>query len=432
MASIEGRGSNWRVVWRFNGRKESVTFDDVALAMQAKNMVEEVNHDLDAAGLVDMLDRVFGTRRAEERRERRLSGDMTLNAFAVEWLERVKGDVGAGHHHRQREHLRRTILPQLGHLRLKEIRLVDIQDWLAVVRRLKGRGAPTINPQTVLRHHNTLHSMLQWAVDNELIPSNPASARRLRLRKTTKNQRNVPMNNGHVYLSHDEYKVLYRALQPDVQLMVDTLVLTGMRISEVTGLPIRALAVGPKSKRKQIYVAHAMKAQGDGTFEVGDTKNHQDRRVSISASLAARLAAHVEDRDPDEPVFLTPTGIRWEYSNFEHHRFAPAVAEARRCTEHPPPLPPKPRRGPRRGWRIDEVSTCSCESRLHVRPTIHDLRHTHAAWQIAAGRSSELIAARLGHSATVFQSVYAGILPQAEDLLADGFGADDDPQEEAA
>jgi integrase len=50
---------------------------------------------------------------------------------------------------------------------------------------------------------------------------------------------------------------------------------------------------------------------------------------------------------------------------------------------------------------------------------IHDLRHTHAAHLIAAGRPLTSIQRRLGHaSITVTSDIYGGLLPEVEDDTA--------------
>jgi integrase len=112
---------------------------------------------------------------------------------------------------------------------------------------------------------------------------------------------------------------------------------------------------------------------------------------SFTTKVAAALAGLVAGRDRDEQLFLTPTGKTVRTRNF------------------------------RRTWQ-KALKRAGLEGLR-----IHDLRHTHAAMLISAGRSLTAIQRRLGHSSIAVTSdlyghlreeVDEGILAAVEEALA--------------
>ncbi|HWB36323.1 MAG TPA: tyrosine-type recombinase/integrase, partial [Rugosimonospora sp.] len=114
-------------------------------------------------------------------------------------------------------------------------------------------------------------------------------------------------------------------------------------------------------------------------------------------------------------VFPSPEGLVWAKQNLNRRYWLPAVAAAQRCPIHPPQLPAKPRRGPRRRYRSDEVSTCDCAGRLHKTPRLHDLRHTHASWLIALHEDLFTVSRRLGHEdVSTTANIYGHLLKHGD------------------
>lgn len=110
------------------------------------------------------------------------------------------------------------------------------------------------------------------------------------------------------------------------------------------------------------------------------------------------MAERTRGNRQHELVFASPRGELWRPPNLARRHWLPAIAAAMRCEEHPPPLPPKPKSGPRRKWRMDEVSTCDCPTRLHRRPRFHDLRHTHVSLCVEDGWDMLRVSRRIGHN----------------------------------
>ncbi|WP_087508671.1 tyrosine-type recombinase/integrase [Cellulomonas iranensis] len=61
--------------------------------------------------------------------------------------------------------------------------------------------------------------------------------------------------------------------------------------------------------------------------------------------------------------------------------------------------------------------------RLTKHSRVHDLRHTHASWMIAAGTDLRILQRRLGHdSITTTTETYAHLLPDQQRAAADAAG----------
>ena len=124
-----------------------------------------------------------------------------------------------------------------------------------------------------------------------------------------------------------------------------------------------------------------------GGFEVGPPKTRRSRRtVSLSNDLVDVLAPLVT-RSRDELLVIGPTGARVHHSNSYN-----------------------------RAWR---PATVAFEELAGRRPRIHDLRHSHASWLIAAGVPLPAIRDRLGHeSINTTVDVYGHLMPDQHRVTA--------------
>jgi integrase len=96
-------------------------------------------------------------------------------------------------------------------------------------------------------------------------------------------------------------------------------------------------------------------------------------------------------------VFPSRTGANMRHTSFRNNVWLPAVARAQ-----------DPERCEREGVEV-----------LRKTPTIHDLRHSHASWLIAAGIPLPHVQARLGHeSITTTVGVYGHLQPDAHAQMA--------------
>jgi len=128
-----------------------------------------------------------------------------------------------------------------------------------------------------------------------------------------------------------------------------------------------------------VRIRRALKWSPDNKRTIGPTKT---RRSNRTVTLPREVADDLEpllDRPGDALLFTAPRGGTIMHRTFWSDIWLPAV-------EH-----------------------------LKPRPRPHDLRHTHAAWLLAAGVPVHVVSRRLGHeSIKTTVDVYGGLLPDAQ------------------
>jgi integrase len=385
VASVEERNGSWRAYWRRGGRgghKESATFPTGKLAESAARVAEARRHDVTAD---EVYAAVYGIGRDGA------AGAPTVGDWAGQWIATRRGlaEVQPDTVDAQHRIIVRHILPQLGQLPLTAVTQETVREWVAWMRTRPAPRGGKLDADTVRRVHAVLHSLLGAAVPRWL-PANPAA----RLPGQGRRAAGLPKATPHepMFLTAAEVELILSHCPPAVRDLASVAVRTGLRLGELLVLRVQDVtATGP---RKTIRVRQALKRDGS----VGRPKSRRSRRdVSISAEVAAVLAGLVRGRGANAWVFTAPRGGRWVPSNLSRRYWVPALAEAQRCPQHPPPVPPKKATGPRRKLRPHEVSVCDCPGRLNRRPRFHDLRHTHASLCAEAGWDMLRVSRRLGH-----------------------------------
>jgi integrase len=240
----------------------------------------------------------------------------------------------------------------------------DVKAWAASMR-AAGTG-----PAVVQRCVHLLSASLAAALDAEIIEYNPAA--RIKLAKG--------QQAGERYLTDDEFEAIRRQMPTELdQLVVDTLVETGVRWGELAGLHRSRLDL----KRKIARIVETY-SETDGTIK-GYTKSRRIRDVPLSNRLAAALKKHLEampaplscgvehksGKCRSGLVFTTPTGHPLRNSNW-----SPAW---RTAVEH--------------------------SGVGQVRP--YDLRHTYASRLLQDGVSLAEVGKLLGHVSPQTTAIYA-------------------------
>ncbi|MFI0768562.1 tyrosine-type recombinase/integrase [Streptomyces sp. NPDC021218] len=374
MASIVERPkkdgtSTFQVKWRQDGEWQSEKFGDVDSADAFKRLVEAHGGKWP-----------HGWVRGEGFVEKpKVPGDMPFVRYAERYVDRLTGiDV------RTREDYHREIRIHLSLLQHAEpsghvipaticnVESDDITDWV----RLEEQGQPDpdtegrwirrkADPKSIANRHGLLFCVFQAAMEAkpQLRTDNPCKGTRL------------PRLDDHVdeemtFLEHDEYqRIAAEITDPDARDLADWLVSTGMRWSEATALQVKDInlrAAVPTASVQRAWKKAKKGAEG-GAFYLGPPKTKKARRlVALAAAqvdVARRLAA---GQAPEAFLFRTPTGKHWRHANYYNRKWLPAVQAA-------------------------------IAKGLPKRPRLHDLRHSHAAWLIAANIPLPAIQIRLGH-----------------------------------
>ena len=310
----------------------------------------------------------------------------SLESWAERWAASRPG-VTARSKHDYLTILNTHVLPVLGHLPVDQISRSDVEAW---VTSIEGRVAG----KTLRNLHGVLSSVLEGAT-RETPPlrlDNPAKGVRIR--------RGMATSEEMCFLSHGEWALLHRCLERTSRLgrPVDAtlgqdlallLVGSGLRYSEATALQAKHLdLLAPVCT---VRVVQAWERQPGGTYLLEEPKTRRSQRtVTVSEEVRDALITRSAGKAPDELVFTTVSGGQLKNAGFSGYYWRPAVERARALG-------------------------------LEKDPRIHDLRHTHASWLIAAGRPLPSIQRRLGHeSITTTVDTYGHLMVEVDegDLVA--------------
>jgi integrase len=349
VASVYKHGNRWRVRWRDEtGRQLYDSFATKAEAEKAARAIE-ARTVLDGRPPVvvspDALSLARWWDRWEPGRQWRPS---TRATHAVHW--------------------NRYIEPVFGRVPIEQITSADVRKWH---RRLEQKG---LAPRTVSAVHRTMSMSLQGAVEDELIPRNPARAARLRR----------PTKTDPVALDPKTLAAFLGAVEtttPGLSSYARLLASTGLRRGEAVGLTWDRvdLETGELIVDRQLdYTAPTLPAWCP-------TKTGDKRRVPLTADAVELLRAHKASQPvvaiKDALVFVRPNGTPWPRSTLaDGWRRA-----ADYLTKNGTPLPEGAR-----GW--------------------HTLRHGVASRLLEAGVPPAEAAQLLGHSAETLLSTYTHVV----------------------
>ncbi|WP_254878508.1 site-specific integrase [Streptomyces sp. NA04227] len=247
----------------------------------------------------------------------------------------------------------------------------DVNAWVRVEE--KGEHNPDkegawlrrkADPKSIRNRHGLLYCIVQAAVE---------STPQLRTQNCCTKTR-LPREDDHTdeemtFLERDEYtRIAAEITDPAARDLADWLAGTGMRWGEATALKVSD--VNLTAEVPTVSVQRAWKRSPKGqtpSFFLGPPKTRKARRtLALSPLQVDMLRRLVTGRRPDGFVFRAAIGGEWRHVNFYNRKWIPAAQAA-------------------------------VAKGLPKRPRIHDLRHTHVAWLIAARIPLPAIQARLGH-----------------------------------
>lgn len=333
--------TSYRVMFRLAGRQRSETFATRAAAEEFADWVDTQGSEKAKA----MLD-------ARLRPSERV-GSPTTAAWIAEHIDGLAG-VTEGTRRSYRSMLRLHIADTpLGNLPIDTVSRNDVSAWAT-------GAASTLSGKSVRNLRGLLSAAFNHAVEAGLREGNPAQ--RIRVGRTVAREMTT--------LTTGEFALLLDAVDVRYQPLVATLAGTGLRWGEATALQVGDVHLDDSVPI--LRVVRAWKHTGSRRRELGPPKSKAGRRtVSLPPQVAAALRPLVEGRDASDFVFTSPRGGPVRHDHFHERVWSPtldALAESRLMTK---------------------------------RPRIHDLRHTHASWQIAQGVPLPVLQRRLGHTSIV-------------------------------
>lgn len=252
---------------------------------------------------------------------------------------------------------RLRVQPRFGSVLVRRIKPSQIDDWIADMNR------DGVSPTKAIEAVGVLKRLLDRAVRDKAIPSNPCVLRSVSLPKRPQMERPV--------LSPAEVERLAMAMRRERdRVLVRLLAYGGLRVGEA--LALRWKDVGLEGK--MITVRQSVE-DSTGPIIVGPTKTYAMRTITLPDALVDQLTQL--DSGGSALVFPNRSGSYLRYSNWLRDSWKPAVEGS------------------------------------GVKALPHDLRATCASLLIDAGASVKDVQAHLGHQDEITTlRLYARVRPQ--------------------
>lgn len=217
-----------------------------------------------------------------------------------------------------------------------------------------------------------------------------------------------------VLLSLAEWDILHAHIAPHYQGFTRFLIGTGARWGEAVVLQCGKT----DTDAAMVRIVRALKDSSDGKRTIGEPKTKRGKRtVVLPSQLLPDLEERKRGRRGSELLFIAPRGGMIAHRTFWSDHWRPAIWRAQHCVDHVEAGCKCGTAHPKR-CKIHEGKPpppCGCEGTLTVTPRIHDLRHTHASWLLAAGIPIHIVSRRLGHeSIQTTVDIYGHLLPDAQ------------------
>lgn len=279
-----------------------------------------------------------------------LAAAPTLREYADHWSAHLTG-VSNRTRDDYRRQLDRHVMPTMGDVPLPGITKDVIRRWVI------AQQASAMSTKTLKNVKGTLSALLSSAVEDDHLLANPCKG--VPIGRADDHSRKEPQ-----FLTREEFWSILTHIDEHWKPYFILLMSTGLRLGEMM-----ALTVGDVDLLAQPPVVRVTKAlrytRGKG-FEVGPTKTRRSRRTVTLPPLTVDVLVPCVARPSGDQLVVGKAGMPVYPTNLYARVWRPAVEAAQ-------------------------------AEGLTKNPRIHDLRHSHAASQIAEGTSLPMIQARLGH-----------------------------------
>ncbi len=278
------------------------------------------------------------------------------------------------------------IYPQIGHIKLKELRADHLNDLYTLLGQDGGskRGGK-LSPNTILKYHRLISTVLEQAVKEALVPFNVAS------RATLPKAEHKDVN----YFQPEQVAAIREALEQEPmkwKTLVHLLLITGARRGEVLGLKWDKVDF----EGNRIFICNNILYRADVGIYESSPKTERSRRYVALPTETMQLLRRYRAWQAEERLRLG------EYYQNQGFVFA---------QDNGNPMHP------------DSVTNWLKKfSRRHDLPHInpHAFRHTMASMLYFNGVDSVSISKRLGHAqVSTTANIYAHVLEGADQRNAD-------------
>lgn len=386
-----GEITSYRVRWRTGGARDGDPQGERFVDVDAAEVFKDA---VDAAGQQWPPGWVKGKGLIAHEDE-----DEARFVFEAYALESIKNRTGAEDYYRGaiEKELRTYILPTFANCDVRSTTHFSrrtVQGWVATMKETKvwrGSEHKPMSPKTLKNLHGLLSSILKEATLEEppLRLRNPCDLVDLP-RTDDGGVADDGTDEDMCFLEPDEVQAIVDELdRPTDKRLVRRKYATGLRWGELTALPKRNVFRDPKDGKAKLRVTRAWKRKRGGGYYLGTPKSKRSRRTVRldEVTYAEFLEDGLDEGSPTDLIHVNHMGQRLPYSTF-YDRFKVAVVRAHEAGRLP----------------------------REKHPTLHDLRHSHAAALLSAGRGLTYVQRRLGHeSITTTSDRYGHLLPVADD-----------------
>lgn len=314
---------------------------------------------------------------------------LTFKDFTDRWLrDYAEGNLAPKTLFRYKQILDSRVYPAMGHLAVEKITPVHVMEFYSNLQeegiRLDGKLGG-LSDNTILYHHRIISSIMQDAVQWQVIPSNPAS--RVKPPKVKKKTAG--------FYDEEQTATLFTAIEKEhiqYQAIVILAITTGLRRGELMGLEWRDI----NFKDNTLTVRQASQyVPGKGTFAKEPKNETSKRTISVQPSTMALLkqykAYQAQERlkvgdiwQGTERLFTTWDGKPMHPDTISKW-FPKFLTRAK--------LPPLP---------------------------FHGLRHTAATLLISTGMEAKTVSGRFGHAnISTTYNIYGHYLKSTDKEAAD-------------
>lgn len=278
------------------------------------------------------------------------------------------------------------VYPAIGHLKLRDIRADHLNSlYTALGKEGQNKRGGKLSNKTILEHHRLIHTVLEQAMREGLIPVNPAD--RVTLPKAEHKEVN--------YFQPEQVHAIREALEAEPikwKTLTHLLLITGARRGEILGLKWNCVDF----ERKQIYICNnVLYTPEKGIYEDTPKTERSKRYITL----------------PDETIALLKRYHTWQLEErlrlggyYQDKGFV--FAQDNGSPIHPDSV-------------TDWLNKFSKRHDLpHINP--HAFRHTMASMLYFNGIDSVSISKRLGHAqVSTTANIYAHVLEEADKRNAD-------------
>lgn len=371
---------------------------------------EQFSKWLDALGPQGALDRLFAGEQSNT--------TPTLDQVAADHIRLLTG-IEEGTRLGYARLWKRTWGHLIGTTRADELSADLVRQAVNDLAAGKGSTGEAYSTKSLENQRGLLSGVVERCIELGHLTKNPTKGVRLpEGRRVQVDDADDEDDGEMVCLTHEEWEALYAGVSPHYRPFVRFLVGTGCRWGEGVVLRRQDVDLGART----VKIRRALKWSGDGNRVIGPPKTKKSRRtIALPAEIVEDLRPLLEGKAGRDLVFTAPRGGMIAHRTFWSKNWRPAIWRAQHCAEHTDTACRCGTGEPQRcKLHTAPPRPCGCAGTLSQMPRIHDLRHTHASWLLAAGVPIHVVQARLGHeSIQTTVDTYSHLLPDAQLLAAE-------------